>query len=204
LLVSGLLAGCASGPGGADHAGGAGSVSAGGAGSVSAGGAGSGGLAAARATLRACPQPARPATGDPALPDLTLPCLGNGPAVALRRLAGTPTVINLWASWCGPCRAELPAFEQVQDAAGGRLRVLGVVHEDPAGRALSLAVDTGVHFPSVVDEAGRLLRALGRQNMPTTVFVDAGGRVVEVYTGAPFTAETLRQRVLDRLGIDVG
>ena len=197
LLVSAGLVGCAGGPRG-------GGVDAGGPVPVAAGADSAGADAAARAAVRSCPGPGRPASGEPVLPDLTLPCLGNGPAVTLRRLAGTPTVINLWASWCGPCRAELPAFDQLQDAAGSRLRVLGVVNEDPPGRALSFAADAGVHLPSVVDETGRLRRGLARANMPTTVFVDAAGRVVEVYTGVPFTAATLRQRVLDRLGVDVG
>ena len=92
----------------------------------------------------------------------------------------------------------------MRQALGSRLRVLGVAVEDPPGRALSFAVDAGVHFPSVVDDTGRLLRELGRMNMPTTVFVDAGGRVVEVYTGTPFTAGGLRTRVRERLGVDVG
>jgi cytochrome c biogenesis protein CcmG, thiol:disulfide interchange protein DsbE len=156
------------------------------------------------ARLQPCPTPAATASGADLLPDLTLPCLAGGPDVPLRGLTGIPTVINLWASWCGPCREELPAFQRLSATAGGRLRVLGVAVEDPAGRALSFAADASVHFPSMLDETGRLLRDVGRKNMPTTLFVDAQGRVVEVYTGTPFTADTLTEHVRARLGVDAG
>ena len=111
---------------------------------------------------------------------------------------------RLLPSWCAPCRTELPAFQDLSTAAAGRLRVLGVAVEDPAGSALSFVADATVHFPSMIDDAGRLLRELGRKNMPATVFVDARGRVVEVYTGTPFTADTLRERVRERHGVDAG
>jgi cytochrome c biogenesis protein CcmG/thiol:disulfide interchange protein DsbE len=194
LLVFGLLAGCASGP----DASGPDASGSGAAGPPPASNAG------VRSQLPACPQPGSPAGGDSVLPDLTLPCLGRGPAVALRRLTGTPTVVNLWASWCVPCRQELPVFDSLRTAAGGRIGVLGVATEDPPGRAASFAADIGTRFPSVVDDTGRLLRALGRKVMPTTVFVDARGTVVEVYTDVPFTADSLRRRVRERLGVDVG
>jgi thiol-disulfide isomerase/thioredoxin len=59
------------------------------------------------------------------LPDLTLPCFTGGRPVGLADLRG-PAVINLWASWCGPCRTELPAMQRLADQAGDRLRVVGV------------------------------------------------------------------------------
>jgi thiol-disulfide isomerase/thioredoxin len=161
----------------------------------------------AGAALRECPAAGAPAAaqpaGQPALPDLTLPCLGAGEPVALRRLAGTPTVLNLWASWCAPCREELPAFQRLSGQAGNRLRVLGVVVEDPPARALSLAADLGVHFPNVLDETGQLKRAIGRPLLPSTVLLDAAGRVVQVYTGPPLRYDDLRRLVADRLRVAV-
>jgi thiol-disulfide isomerase/thioredoxin len=159
------------------------------------------GVAVQPAALARCPATAGPASGQPTLPDLTLPCLGAGDAVPLRQLAGTPTVLNLWASWCAPCRAELPAFQQAYAAAGDRLRVLGVATEDAHGPALSLAADAGVHFASVVDDTGKLRRALGRSALPATVLVAADGRVVRVYAGPPLSYDDLRRLVRTELGV---
>jgi cytochrome c biogenesis protein CcmG/thiol:disulfide interchange protein DsbE len=191
LLAVGLLAGC--GGGAARN------------GMPAAVGGGTGVGTSAPAQLQACPGPGGPpARGDHLLPDLTLPCLGPGGAVTLRRLTGTPTVINIWASWCPPCRDELRSFEMLSWHTRGQVRVLGVVSEDTGKRAMSFAAETGVHFPSVVDTDGRLLRDLGRRTLPTTVFLDRTGRVVEVYNGAPLTSVDLRRLVRDRLGADVG
>ena len=64
-----------------------------------------------------CPPLGQQSTAATALPDLELPCLGSAggsaPALPLRRLTGTPTVLNLWASWCAPCREELPALARL-------------------------------------------------------------------------------------------
>ena len=159
----------------------------------------------AAAALEPCPAPggSAPTGSGSLLPDLTLQCLGDGDPVALRRLAGTPTVLTLWASWCAPCRQELPAFQRLHVDAGRAVRVLGVVTEDPVGSALSLAAGTGVHFPSVVDDTGRLKRALGRSLLPTTVLVRADGGIAQVYTGPPLHDDTLRRLVRDRLGVTV-
>jgi thiol-disulfide isomerase/thioredoxin len=157
----------------------------------------------APAAAAGCPAAGGAVTGQPALPELTLPCLGAGDPVPLRRLAGTPTVLNIWASWCGPCRAELPAFQQLSARAAGRLRVLGVVTEDAADRARAFAAGVGVRFPSVLDDTGRLNRALGRTAVPGTVLVAADGRVAKVYSGPPLSYDELRRLVRDTLGVAV-
>jgi thiol-disulfide isomerase/thioredoxin len=109
------------------------------------------------------------------LPDVTLPCLGGGPAVALPSVAG-PAVVPVWAQWCGPCREELPWFEQLHQAAGDRLSVLGINWQDvqPEG-ALAFAADAGVTFPSLADPDA-LLRDGGR-GLPLLYLVDDDGAV---------------------------
>jgi thiol-disulfide isomerase/thioredoxin len=158
------------------------------------------------ASVTPCPEAgpaAMAAPGPDALPDLTLPCLGPGDPLALRALTGTPTVVTLWATWCGPCKAELPAFARLQEAAAGRVRVLGVATEDLPEKARSYAADLALPFPSLVDGDGDLLRGLGRRALPVTVLVGADGRVAEVHQGGPLTDATLRRLVRDGLGVDV-
>lgn len=131
------------------------------------------------------------------LPDLTLPCLAGGPAVSLRRLGGRPLVLNVWASWCGPCYAEMPALQRLHATARGRLTVLGVDNADTSTGALRATVDTGVRYPSVSDPGRRLVTALSRNVMPTTVFVRADGTVAHILSG-PVTGDAQLRALVRR------
>jgi thiol-disulfide isomerase/thioredoxin len=118
---------------------------------------------------------------DGGLPAVTLPCLGGGPDVDLSTLEG-PIVVNLWASWCGPCRHELPFYQAFSEKHGDRVPVLGVDYQDtqPAA-ALELARDTGVTYPLLADPQGALDGAtpLPRvAGLPFLALVDGEGRVV--------------------------
>lgn len=157
-----------------------------------------------KTAVAACPQAGEQTTASKALPALTLPCLADSATVDLRKLTGKPTVVNLWASWCGPCRTELPAFQQLYQAAGDQVRVLGVVTEDPVkSRPLSLADDLGVHFPSVVDDHGEVRRAIGVNGLPATIFLSAQGKIMHVYNGKPLSFADLRGLVADHLQVTV-
>ena len=86
-------------------------------------------------------------------------------------------MVNLWGSWCAPCRDELPILQQFADAAGDRVRVLGVISKDGLPQAASFAGDAKVTFPSAVDGDGRLMAAAGLNALPVTYFLDAGGGI---------------------------
>jgi thiol-disulfide isomerase/thioredoxin len=139
-------------------------------------------LAAAkeRAGIEDCPATSPGAEGaDDALPNLTLDCLGGGSAVRLSGLTGTPTIINLWASWCAPCREELPLLAKAHEAYGDDLRVIGVDFADAApDAALELAEQSGVTYPLLADPQGTTKAPLKVIGLPQTVFVDAQGRMV--------------------------
>lgn len=139
------------------------------------------GLAAAKAAagIEDCPTSDGDAPGDKALPDITLDCLGGGARVHLAGLTGTPTVINLWATWCGPCREELPLLAKADKEYGSALRIIGVDFDDPApDDAIELAKASGVTYPLLTDRDSSTKGPLAVVGLPQTVFIDAQGRMV--------------------------
>lgn len=137
------------------------------------------------------------------LPDLTLPCLGDGPGVRLAGLRGVPTVLNLWATWCEPCRAELPLLSDLSIAAGPALRVLGVSVEDDPAAALSLLTEVGAHYASVRDDERLTQAPLRWAGLPMTVFVDADGVITHVQRGVISDGGQLSTLVEEHLGVTV-
>ena len=135
------------------------------------------------------------------LPDVTLACFTGGQPVRLAGLRG-PAVINLWATWCPPCRTELPAMQRLADRAGDRLRVVGVDTGDERDAAASFGADTGVALPTLFDPDKTLMTALRRPALPVTVFVDAGGRTF-VYNAAALDDAGLTRLVREHTGVTV-
>jgi cytochrome c biogenesis protein CcmG/thiol:disulfide interchange protein DsbE len=108
------------------------------------------------------------------LPDVALPCFTGGGELRVRDLRG-PAVINLWASWCGPCREELPVFQGLADRAEGRFAVIGVNGRDSRAAATDFATDRAIRFPTLFDPQMLFADKLGVQTLPATVFIDADG-----------------------------
>ena len=92
-------------------------------------------------------------------------------------LAGKAVLLNFWASWCEPCRAEMPTLQQVADLYGSdRLLVLAINFKEPAARAVQFAKTTGVSLPVLLDVDGRAARQWGVKVFPTTLTIDRHGR----------------------------
>jgi thiol-disulfide isomerase/thioredoxin len=127
-----------------------------------------------------------------ALPAVTLECFTGGQPLALDRL-GQPAVINLWASWCLPCRKELPALQAFADEMGDRVLVLGVVTDDRWEAAAAAGEDFGARYPQVFDPGKSLQTGLGRGVLPITIFVSADGSVRHTDTSGALTLERLRE-----------
>lgn len=123
------------------------------------------------------------ASADDGLPALRLPCLAGGPDVSLAALGTRPVLVNLWASWCAPCREEMPLIEDAYARSGDRIGFLGVNTEDPPSAAASLLADLDVTFAHVVDQEGRLLTELGLPGLPVTLAVASDGRVIDRQVG---------------------
>ncbi|MBN1091367.1 TlpA family protein disulfide reductase [Blastococcus sp. TML/M2B] len=153
--------------------------------------------------LEPCPeQPDQPAAGAATLPPLVFDCLGGG-SLDLGRAPGVPTLVNLWGSWCAPCRTELPLIQEFATAAGDRVRVLGVISKDGAPQADSLAADLGITFPGAFDGDGELMDELGINALPFTYFLDADGALVHTEVGQVTSVEELRTLVAEHLGVQL-
>lgn len=148
------------------------------------------------------PTPPRDAV-DGGLPELSLPCLGDGPDVNLADLRG-PMVVNLWASWCGPCREEMPLLQAFHERYGERVPVLGIDWQDPQeDSALELAADSGVTYPLVADVEGNLGSVDGMpiRGLPGIVLIDADGRVAYRNLEVIETEQDLVDLVDEHLGV---
>ncbi|MCU1624219.1 MAG: alkyl hydroperoxide reductase/Thiol specific antioxidant/Mal allergen [Frankiales bacterium] len=145
-----------------------------------------------------------PAGLGPAFPDLRLPCLGGGPAVALQAGGtGRPTLVNVYGSWCGPCQKEMPVLRGFYARAQDKVALVGVDTEDPDRRlGLRFAIDMGQHWPAVADDE-RLVGAHFQPGVPLMVFVDAAGKVTHVESGGYDSGAVLAKDVRTYLGITV-
>lgn len=130
------------------------------------------------------------------LPDEQLELLDGG-GYALRQ-TGQPRALNLWATWCAPCRAELPAFDDVAARVEG-VHVVGINTGDSAEDAVELVEELGLSFTQVHDPSATLQQGLRITGMPSTIFVDANGDIVDVHSGE-LTTEELEALLTDLFG----
>lgn len=134
--------------------------------------------APARAQHVAKPWPAsRP------VPPLVGPDL-QGQAWDLAALRGRAVLINFWATWCAPCKEEMPTLQTLAELEGERLAVLAVNVREPLPRVVRYAQSAGLTFPILPDPRGDITRAWGMKVFPTTVLVDVHGRPQRVVSGA--------------------
>ncbi|WP_019873970.1 TlpA family protein disulfide reductase [Sporichthya polymorpha] len=142
----------------------------------------------------------RPSGNTTALPNLTLDCLGGGDPVGLRTLRG-PMVINVWASWCKPCLAELPYLTEAHAELGERVRFLGVAVQDADTPSREWLSYHGVPWPSLADRKGSVRGPLRIPGPPVTLFVNSAGRIAAVHYGAFTSARAVRDAVAEHLQV---
>lgn len=104
----------------------------------------------------------------------------QGMVVAQR---GRPVVVNVWASWCGPCRTEAPVLQRAFAQYRNRVSFLGVATSDQADDARSFMKRYGLRYPNLLDETGRIKAVLGVPGLPTTLVFDRDGKVVASVLG---------------------
>lgn len=155
-------------------------------------------LQAARSQLDGAPAPLA------ALHEQSAQLLDGGvPAFEKRlaALAGTPVVINKWASWCGPCRAEFPVFQQVATERGQEIAFLGVNSHDSSRPARDFLAEYPIPFPSYVDPDEKIAGSIeAPANYPITVFLDARGETAFIHQGPYETEQDLTADIERYLG----
>jgi peroxiredoxin len=116
-------------------------------------------------------------------PDFTLPSLG-GPNLRLQEQRGQVVMVNFWATWCGPCRVEMPHLARLYEKYRGSGFVVFAVNidEDPR-KAADLATKLGLRFPVLLDTEKKVSRMYDLSTMPSTVLIDRDGRVRHVHRG---------------------
>ena len=120
-----------------------------------------------------------------AAPDFTLADL-DGTRVRLSGYRGRPVIVNFWASWCIPCRAEFPLLRDArQRYAVEALEVLGIIHDDDAASARAFAEENGAAWPILLDPDDAAWQAYGGLLLPLTFYIDREGVVRTVSFGPP-------------------
>lgn len=125
------------------------------------------------------------------------PLRGEG-TVSLAALQGKPVVLNFFASWCAPCRRELPALRASWERFGDRVQFVGIDHQDVRADALGLLDEFAITYPAGYDPKGQTAFAYGLRGLPATVFITADGRVQAIRHGE-LDATTLEQRITELL-----
>ncbi|WP_423225610.1 TlpA disulfide reductase family protein [Candidatus Amarolinea aalborgensis] len=139
-------------------------------------------------------RPPSPQVGFPA-PDFSLSRL-DGQSVRLADWHGQPVVLNFWATWCPPCRAEMPALQAAAQAYGDQgVRVLGVNQAEEANQVAGFMQTLGLDFPVLLDRDAAVSQLYRVRSLPTTFFIDREGVIREIIIGGPMSQALLASKM---------
>jgi len=126
----------------------------------------------------------------------------DGAIYQLSDMRGQAVLVNIWTSWCPPCKAEMPAMQKVYDTykdQGFVILAVNATHQDSAAKAIKFVDDYGLSFPILLDENGRVTAAYQIHSFPTSFFINAEGLIKDVVIGGPMAEALLQTRVKDLL-----
>jgi cytochrome c biogenesis protein CcmG, thiol:disulfide interchange protein DsbE len=118
-------------------------------------------------------------------------------------LHGYPAVVNVWASWCGPCRFEFPTLQKLSAAYGKRVAFVGVNSQDAGDAAKTFLEEAPVPYPSYTDGDGGIANDLGGIGLPTTAFYDRQGKLVFLQQ-KPYTDDAGLRADIERYALGEG
>ena len=130
-------------------------------------------------------------------PDFTAKTIG-GETIHLTDLRGKVVLVNIWASWCPPCKAEMPAIEHVYQAykeKGFVVLAFDSTVQDTAANAQAFVSENRLSFPILLDDTGEITRLYRVQSLPTSFFIGSDGTIREVVIGGPMAQALLSSRV---------
>ena len=133
------------------------------------------------------------------LPDVEIEWFDGSGTISLSDIEG-PAVVNLWATWCAPCRREIPDFEAVHQARGDEVRFVGINIGEDADRAAEFLADVGATYDQFLDSEGYVVTELRTSTMPVTVVLDSDGLITERHLG-PLDQDGLNEAIDEALGL---
>jgi len=122
----------------------------------------------------------------------------TGEKLSLSQLRGKPELMNVWASWCTPCRAEMPAMERVYRdfrSMGFEILAVNATSQDDQAKAMAYAQEQDLTFPILLDTDGEISNRYRVNSLPTSFFINAQGVIHEVVIGGPMSEALLRIRI---------
>ncbi len=135
-------------------------------------------------------------------PDFRVVELATGDSVSLReRYAGQVTLVNIWATWCGPCREEMPAMEKAyQELAprGFKVAAVSIDESDPAS-VIAFGAEMGVTFDLLQDQSGLIQRTYQTTGVPESFLLDRDGVIVKRIIGAHDWSSKVNRELIERL-----
>ncbi len=139
-------------------------------------------------------RPASPQVGFPA-PDFTL-SRADGQTLRLADLHGQPLVLNFWATWCPPCRAEMPALQSAAQTFGGRgVRVLAINQAEEPAQVTAFMQTLQLDLPALLDRDAAVSQLYRVRSLPTTFFLDREGVIREIVIGGPMSQALLTSKM---------
>lgn len=130
-------------------------------------------------------------------PDFTL-MTPNGESYTLSKLRGQAVLVNLWATWCPPCRAEMPAIEKMYKEykdQGFIVLAIDMTYQDDPFAVVPFTKEFGLTFPILLEETGDAAAAYQLRSLPSSFFINRNGIISEVVIGGPMSEALLRTRI---------